>query len=198
MVLVYYINVSHRKDRREHMEKELERMGLSATRYEAIYHPENPILGCTMSHMGVLKDALDREIMEPILVLEDDVKFIISQEDLTTLFEYIPSVCDVFMLGYGQEMVGTPITTFYGRVHSAHNAHAYIVFPHYLGRLHANLSEAATLAKQFKYPDYHWIYSHDQYWKRLQSTDTWYYTMPLYVKQIESYSDISLRVITRT
>lgn len=179
------------------MEKELVRMGISATRYEGVYNTDNPILGCTMSHMGVLQYAMLRTPTEPVLILEDDVEFVYAPEDLTTLFASLPSDYDVVMLGYGNTTTGTPVEKRYGRVHAAHNAHAYLVAPHYLERLYNNLREAATLAEQFQYPNYHWIYSHDQYWKRLQSTDTWYYTIPLTVKQIESYSDIALRVVTR-
>ena len=57
---IVYINLDKRVDRREHIENELNRFELNFERFEAIYN-DFGILGCTKSHLEVLKLARDRK-----------------------------------------------------------------------------------------------------------------------------------------
>ncbi len=50
----FYINLDHRTDRKEHVEKELNIIGIHATRFEAI-KMENGAIGCSMSHLKILQ-----------------------------------------------------------------------------------------------------------------------------------------------
>lgn len=53
----FYINLDHRTDRKEHVEKELNTIGIKAERFNAI-KMENGAIGCSMSHLKLLQDAL--------------------------------------------------------------------------------------------------------------------------------------------
>ena len=53
----FYINLDHRTDRKEHVEKELNIIGVNASRFEAI-KMENGAIGCSMSHLKILQTAL--------------------------------------------------------------------------------------------------------------------------------------------
>jgi hypothetical protein len=96
---IAYINLAHRKDRREHMEKELARVGIKAERFEAIStkgpewnrHPYRVMfnrtrgaIGCALSQMAVMEKAY--EFGRSCVVLEDDLIF---ATDCLKRFEYI-------------------------------------------------------------------------------------------------------------
>ena len=67
---IVYINLEKRSDRREEIENELNDFQLHYERFEAIH--DNPgILGCTKSHLRVLKLAKERG-WKYVLILEDD------------------------------------------------------------------------------------------------------------------------------
>ena len=53
---VFYINLEHRKDRKEHVENELKKIGLNGQRFNAI-KTKNGAIGCSMSHLRLLQDA---------------------------------------------------------------------------------------------------------------------------------------------
>jgi glycosyl transferase, family 25 len=82
LIPIYYINLASRTDRREHMENELARLGLSAERVEAVTRQElSPASGALvpssytasrLSHMRAWQLMLDRGAPAAI-ILEDDV-----------------------------------------------------------------------------------------------------------------------------
>ena len=76
---IFYINLDKRTDRRAEIEQELQQFNLydKAERFPAIPVPNQGILGCTMSHLAVLKLAKERKYKQ-VLILEDDFFFIIS------------------------------------------------------------------------------------------------------------------------
>jgi GR25 family glycosyltransferase involved in LPS biosynthesis len=57
----FYINLEHRTDRKELVEKELENIGIKAERFNAI-KMENGAVGCSMSHLKLLQDALKNNL----------------------------------------------------------------------------------------------------------------------------------------
>ena len=85
---IKYINLRHRTDRKEHMEKELARIGIPAKRFEAIKTSEHPwtpwktdvmknrtpgAIGCHYSQVCVMAEAY--QMNQHAFVLEDDVVF---------------------------------------------------------------------------------------------------------------------------
>jgi len=83
---IYVINMPHRHDRRREMAEQLNEIGLN---YESAgvqlfraVRPEAPdkfpsvgARGCFLSHLGVLRDASNRQF-ERILIFEDDLNFV--------------------------------------------------------------------------------------------------------------------------
>jgi GR25 family glycosyltransferase involved in LPS biosynthesis len=59
---VMYINLDSRPDRKEHVVKELEKVGVKeATRFKAI-ELENGALGCSMSHLKCIEIAKKKQL----------------------------------------------------------------------------------------------------------------------------------------
>ena len=56
---ILYINLDHRTDRKEYVEKQLNSIGLSGERFNAV-KDENPNIGCSLSHLGCLKLSKER------------------------------------------------------------------------------------------------------------------------------------------
>ena len=72
---VVYINLEHRKDRRENIEKELSIFSSEKVqRFDAIHEPKRGHLGCSKSHIEVLKLAI-KFGWKNYLVVEDDAVF---------------------------------------------------------------------------------------------------------------------------
>lgn len=111
---VRYINLDHRKDRDDHMKKELERCGVEATRMPGLNwrdaHYEHPkyrtmfgrtpgAIGCYESQMKVLREAFANS--KHAMVLEDDLVFCSDwQERLAVIEEFTKSTdWDVIWLG---------------------------------------------------------------------------------------------------
>ena len=117
---ILYINLDRRPERRRNIEDELKRLGLKGTRISAVdgqsFSPEeqdywmdrknfNTLsrepskvfgrVGCYLSHLKLMKYALDHRI-EPLLVLEDDCKFLCDRNDVSIT---MPKDADIFYLG---------------------------------------------------------------------------------------------------
>ena len=78
IVNIFYINLEHRVDRREHVIKELTTKGLglgleNITRFNAI-KMINGAVGCSMSHLKILQDAMSNNL-DHVLIVEDDITF---------------------------------------------------------------------------------------------------------------------------
>ena len=69
----FYINLETRPDRKEHVEKQMELIGIKATRFNAI-RLKNGALGCSMSHLKILENA-KKNNLEHVLIVEDDILF---------------------------------------------------------------------------------------------------------------------------
>lgn len=92
-----FVNLRDRTDRREHMERELARVNIPATRFEAFHPAQFPYpkfdkmrnrtpgaIGCFMSQLGVMANA--KKTGKSALVMEDDVIF---ADDIHKRFQYI-------------------------------------------------------------------------------------------------------------
>jgi len=94
-----YVNLAYRLDRREKMEAELTRVGLSAERFEAIHTNDESwnippyqkmyartrcAIGCALSQMAVMQKAYD--MGKGVVVLEDDL---VLATDIIQRLDYI-------------------------------------------------------------------------------------------------------------
>ena len=115
--LVYCINLDKRTDRWENSLKEFSKLNVNVQRFSAIDKPDNPVLGCYLSHFNLIKKAAEEN--KNILIFEDDVEFtcVSTNKDQNEFkMEYIEKalseLCklptwDMFFLG------GNPMTYFY-------------------------------------------------------------------------------------
>ena len=97
------INLPHRRDRRNEMDRQLARVGLAGdprVAYFPAFAPSAPGLfaskgahGCFLSHLSVLEQAA--AAVQSVLVLEDDCDF-----RMPAVLEYEMPACDVFYGGY--------------------------------------------------------------------------------------------------
>ena len=192
---VFYINLDYREDRKEEIESEIQKMNLQekTERFPGIRVVEQGILGCTKSHLAVLKLAKERGYKN-VLILEDDFEFVVSKEEfereLETFFksdiEY-----DVCMLSYllntieEQEYPNTNVK----RLLEAQTASGYLVNAKYYDTIIELYEWAWPLLENTKA---HWLYANDQCWKTLQKKDKWLYFVNRLGKQRASYSDNSM------
>ena len=186
---IFYINLDKRTDRKEEIENELQRMGLTAERYSAIYTPNSGIVGCGYSHLNVLKLAKEKGYKN-VLVLEDDFEFIVSKEEfnqtIQTFFDTTPEY-DVCMLSYiVQQSEDVPNNPNIKRILNGQTASGYIVNGHYLDALIDLYTWAIPALER---TNEHWNYANDHVWKQLQPTGKWYYLVNRLGKQRSSYSD---------
>lgn len=89
---IYYINLEHRTDRKEHIEKQIKEYldpSLKITeRFNAVVYTNNDVggafrnkggIGCSLSHLNIIKNA-KKQGYKAILILEDDVIFNFDKE----------------------------------------------------------------------------------------------------------------------
>lgn len=186
---IFYINLDKRTDRREHIELELAKYNLTAERYSAISTPHSGIIGCSISHLNVLKLAKERGYKN-VLILEDDFEFLITKEEFEEtmrLFFEDKIDFDVTMLSYIiQESEELPNCNYLRKVLNGQTASGYLVNGKYLDVL-IELYEYST--KELERTNEHWLYGNDACWKTLQPTGKWYYFIQKIGKQISDYSD---------
>lgn len=186
---IFYINLAHRQDRRAEIEAELDGFGLQYERFEAIHTPGCGSIGCSYSHLGVLKLARERGYKN-VLVFEDDFQFKVTQyefeDGLTKLFS-IPTHFDVCMLGYnlnrGEIIEELPWLT---SVYEAQTMSAYLVHHSMYDRLIDLYEWSSPLMASTRE---HWNYACDQAWKRFQPGSKWYCFTKRMGVQRPSYSD---------
>ena len=91
---VVCINLKSREDKRRIVISHLKKFNIKFNFYTAILN-KNPKLGCKLSHLEVIKNAINHKYKQ-ILIVEDDVKFITKPNiDISTL----PSNWDMCYLG---------------------------------------------------------------------------------------------------
>ena len=206
---VFYINLEHRTDRRQEIEGELNNFNIPYERFNAYSTLDIGIVGCTKSHLEVLKEAKKRKYKN-ILIFEDDFKFIVSKEEfeknIIMLYETklncanngnngnnvnnssINSInFDICMLSYNLIKSKSNIEIpFLIKVLEVQTASGYIVNETIYDRLIDLYEYALPLLESTQQ---HWNYANDQIWKHLQPNSNWYcFTQRLGIQR-PSYSD---------
>jgi GR25 family glycosyltransferase involved in LPS biosynthesis len=189
---VFYINLERRKDRRTHIEDQLQMYGVTEfERFNAFDRPGQGIVGCGYSHLAVLKMARERKYQN-VLIFEDDFRFVVSPEDfkkqITLFFESsLSQKYDVCMVGYNlREHAECPEFPFVHRVQYAQTASGYIVNARYYDALIELYEWAIPLLEK---TGQHWIYANDVVWKDLQMSDRWYCFTERIGRQLNGFSD---------
>ena len=178
---VVYINLDKRIDRRAHMETFTSIFGDKVIRFSAIEETLGYV-GCTKSHIAVLKMALENK-WKNVLVLEDDTDWNNFQEGYSTLTRLVKNPYDVIVFG-GSEAKYDKLTL---KLFNSRTTTAYLVNSTYIPTLLENFETG--LVGLIKTNDRE-RYAIDTYWNILQHIDNWYITVPYLVYQLPGHSDI--------
>lgn len=189
---ILYLNLDHRTDRKEHLEKELCKMKISPekiVRIPAIQHPRGAV-GCTMTQIKALKYAIEQDYNN-CLILEDDFTFRHSYEKTNNLLEQLleTSNWDVLLLA-GNRFITKRIKGDVFRATDSQTASGYLVSKKYYKTLLDNFEKGLEQFITSRNPGRHAI---DMYWKTLQKKEPWFITVPPIGFQYANYSDIEKR-----
>jgi len=184
---IFYINLDKRTDRREEIENELKNYELDAERYPAILNEASGIVGCSKSHLNVLKLAKERGYKN-VLILEDDFEFIVSKEEFEdSLAQFFESGLDydVVMLSYIVQK-REPFNDLVSKIIESQTASGYIVNCNYYDTIIGLYEWSVPLLEQ---TNHHWLYANDFVWHSIQPQGKWYFFNKKLGKQRSSYSD---------
>lgn len=190
---VFYINLEHRTDRKEHVEEELTKVGLKGTRFNAI-RMENGAIGCSMSHLKILQDALKNKL-DHVLIVEDDISFLqpdIFKNQINRFFERNDNKWDVILLAGNNIPPYEEVDDTCIKVTRCQTTTGYLVNGHYINILAQNVKMGLT--NLINKPKEKHKYAIDRFWFVLQGASKWYLITPLTVVQREDYSDIEKKV----
>jgi len=192
----FYINLSSRPDRKEHVESQLQTIGIQAERFNAIKLSDGAI-GCSMSHLKCLETA-KKEGWPHLLIVEDDIKFLNPELFKSQLNKFFSthSSWDVILIAGNNMPPYQEIDSTCVKVASCQTTTGYIVNGHYFDTLIDNFRKG--IKKLVENPEKHTLYAIDKYWFHLQKKHQWYLITPLSVIQREDYSDIEKRLTNYT
>ena len=187
----FFINLDSRPDRKQHVEGQLNSLGIHAQRFKAI-KLKNGAIGCTMSHLKLLETAKANN-WPHILIVEDDILFTNPSLFAKQLEQFLARRKDFDVLLFAGNNIPpyTVIDDACVRVSKCQTTTGYLVQRHYYDTLIANYKEGVALL--MREPHKHVLYAIDKYWFHLQEIHKWYLITPLTVVQREDYSDIEKR-----
>ena len=187
-----FINLEHRKDRLNHVTAQMNMMGITAERVNAVKMNSGAV-GCTMSHIKCLELAKQRDY-EYVFICEDDITFRnpdLFKRNLQRFYDDDDINWDLLIIGGNNVPPFQQVTEYCARVFYCQTTTGYVVKKNYYDTLLKNFRESVTgLMREPNNPS---TYALDMYWKRLQLQDFWYMITPPTVTQYESYSDIENR-----
>jgi glycosyl transferase family 25 len=190
---IFYINLEHRTDRKEHVETELLKIGLIGQRFNAI-KMDNGAIGCSMSHLKLLQDAVKHNL-DHILIVEDDITFLnptLFINQINNFFKLHNNSWDVILFAGNNIPPYQNIDDTCIKVSRCQTTTGYLVNGHYIKILLQNVKMGLT--QLLNNPFQRNLFAIDKYWFILQSVHNWYLIIPPTVVQQEGYSDIEKRV----
>jgi GR25 family glycosyltransferase involved in LPS biosynthesis len=187
----FYINLTSRPDRKQHVKSQLNTIGINADRFNAIKLP-NGALGCSMSHLKCLEIAKANS-WSHLLIVEDDIKFLNPDIFKTQFNSFLSNhkSWDVVLIGGNNVPPYTKIDDTCVKISTCQTTTGYLVNGHYFDTLIDNFRTG--IKKLIDFPQEHIKYAIDKYWFQLQRRDNWFLIIPLTVTQREDYSDIEKR-----
>lgn len=183
-MIIYYINLDHRQDRRFQIEKELECFHCEKVRISAY---KKGAIGCTLSHIKALLSFIESDHDECI-IFEDDFMFTRDPKD----FKFPESKSwDVLMLS-ANVIKTEPYNDTMEKVIEAQTTSCYAVNKKYAHTLLNNFKDGYELFKMSNNPHLHSI---DQYFKILQLSSNWFLCKPKFGIQRPNWSDIESKYV---
>jgi glycosyl transferase family 25 len=196
VINIYFINLAQRTDRLEHVQNELQAVGLSrASRFEAISLRDGAV-GCSMSHLRLLQNASAKQL-DHIMILEDDITFLDPDVFKRQINAFLQSRTDddwdVLLLA-GNNVA--PCTKLDGddscvKITACQTTTGYLVNGRYIRTLQANFSTG--ISNLLRNPSKRTCFAIDRFWFSLQQQDKWFLLTPPTVVQYPNYSDIEHR-----
>lgn len=189
---IFLINLDKRKDRLEDFMREYKRLNLDLSkleRFSAIYRPDNPCIGCTLSHLEVIKISKERGYKN-VIIFEDDFDFLVDYDTFNNrLLEFFSFNIDfkVVMLAYSCVDNPVKLNHLISTTNDSSNAAGYLVNSSVYDELIFWLSYGSEMLEK---TGEHWNYINDQIWKKIQG-DKWFIFNDRLGKQRDSYSDLS-------
>ena len=192
---IFYINLESRPDRKIHVERQLELVGLkNPTRFNAI-QVKNGAIGCSLSHLKCIE--LAKENNWPyVLICEDDIEFLNPELFVKQMNGFLTSIhqdWDVVLLAGNNKSTFEEVNAYCVKVNSCQTTTGYIIKNHYYDILSENIKSG--IKKLIELPYNRNLYAIDKYWFELQQKDIWYLIIPLTVVQREDYSNIEKKRI---
>lgn len=191
--MVFYINLDHRTDRKEALEKELIELGLPFERFSAIKHDYGAV-GCSKSHVAVLKLAKERKYPR-VLILEDDFTFVTPRDNVERVLGQVRDEgkpYDVCMISYNIIQSEELPESYWRKIINGQTTSGYIIQEHYYDVLLEVVEPSISLLEQTRQNH---NYAIDVVMKQLQPRDKWYYITERMGIQRPSYSDIENRQV---
>ena len=135
----YYINLTHRVDRREHIVKQLSNVNIRAQRFNAI-RTSNGAIGCSLSHLNLLEMAMKQKLPH-ILIIEDDLTFTNPGKFVNQFNNFAKkhSKWDVVLFGGNNGGPTTTIDDTCVKVEQCQTTTGYLVNGHYIKTLYENV-----------------------------------------------------------
>jgi glycosyl transferase family 25 len=180
---IVYINLDHRKDRKEQIEKQLSIFSFNKIhRFNAILDKRvDGHVGCGLSHIAILEVAIKKN-WKNVLIVEDDMIWNdLSQFNL--LDTLIKNSYDVIM--FGGTFPNYYINTY--KLNECQTTTSYLVNNHYFKKLLDCFKLGTNKLIETQNPP---TYAIDQVWKPLQKNDNWYLIYPPLCIQSSGFSDI--------
>ena len=179
--------MDERKDRREHVEMQLNWMGITGERFSAVKTKFGAI-GCTMSHIKCLEMAKERDY-DMVFICEDDIQFISKDTLQNSVNKFMETVkeWDVCIIGGNNGRPFKPVNEICVQVQNCQTTTGYVVKKHYYDVLLKNFRESVQNLIRSQNIRLHAL---DIYWKQLQGRDKWFLLIPIMAYQKEGYSDI--------
>ena len=191
--IIYYINLDHRTDRNDAFINEMKKMKLPNNKIKRIsgIKNKNGALGCTSSHIKILKDFI-MSSHNTCIIFEDDFEFTISEKEfknhLSNLFKN-NIIFDVVCLSGNIQKYENTTYDFLKKVFDTQTTSGYMITKQFaINYLLDNFIIGKYLLENN--PELEYKYAVDQYWKLLQPSSNWYSFYPKCGKQRQSYSDI--------
>jgi glycosyl transferase family 25 len=155
---------------------------------------DNGAIGCSMSHLKLLQDAVKHNL-DHILIVEDDITFLnptLFINQINNFFKLHNNSWDVILFAGNNIPPYQNIDDTCIKVSRCQTTTGYLVNGHYIKILLQNVKMGLT--QLLNNPFQRNLFAIDKYWFILQSVHNWYLIIPPTVVQQEGYSDIEKRV----
>lgn len=196
---LYYINLDKRTDRLEHLEKNvlpfinfkhIEKERISAVDHTRYQHISQRGAGCSLSHLKIWKDAIEKGYKK-IIVMEDDFELLEPNNRINDFIEKLEtmefSICN-FAYNNMKPLLKTEFEGFY-RCNNLQTTSCYVANVEFLKTMIPVIEQATE--RLMRCESYH-VNAIDQVWKKFQNRKDWLVTERL-GKQRGSMSDIEKR-----